>query len=140
MSNKISVYAVLLIQLLVVSSCIDFPENTGGIDPDDETVNGIYFPSNTNQVWQKVDGESLQIDEVKMQELESWVQQKNGNAFIILHKGKIVTEKYWKGWNKNTFVPVTSISKSVVSVIAGMAQEQGYFNIDDKTSDHLGQG
>ena len=139
MPKQLNLSRICCIILMLLNSCIDWPVNEGNNDPDDETVGNIYFPSNTDQTWAKADREALSIDEAKLQELVSWVKQKNGDAFIVTHKGKIITENYWNGWNRNTFIPVTSISKSILSVVAGMAQEQGYIDIQNKTSDYLGK-
>jgi CubicO group peptidase (beta-lactamase class C family) len=61
-------------------------------------------------------------------------------AFIILHKGKIVVEEYFNGHGPERNWYWASAGKTITATLLGIAQEEGHLNINDKTSDYLGQG
>jgi len=43
---------------------------------------------------------------------------------VILRGGRIVAEKYWNGWTRETAQPIFSSSKSVAAMLVGMAIEE----------------
>lgn len=53
-------------------------------------------------------------------------------AFIILHKGKILAEKYAEGITKDTQLESWSMGKSLTATLIGRMIQQGYFKLDDR--------
>ena len=51
-------------------------------------------------------------------------------AFLLWHKGEIVFDKYETG-DKNTLHLLWSMSKSISSILMGIAQDKGYLKITD---------
>jgi CubicO group peptidase (beta-lactamase class C family) len=49
----------------------------------------------------------------------------HSTGLVILRQGRIVAEKYWNGWTADTAQPIYSSSKSLTSVLIGMAIEEG---------------
>ena len=99
-----------------------------------------YFPPSNSDTWETVTPQSLGWDVNKLNEALAYAQSKNTYGFIILHKGKIVTENYWNGWNKDTRYYIASAGKSIVGLLVGIAQKEGILKISDKTSKYLGNG
>ena len=64
----------------------------------------------------------------------------NTKSFIILKDGKIVLENYLNGHSDTTYWYWASAAKSLMAVIVGKAQEEGYLNIEDSTSTYIGSG
>ncbi len=59
-------------------------------------------------------------------------------AFLIIKNDSIWHEKYYNGYNKNSYSNSFSMSKSIVNAIMGRAIQEGYFNsLDDKVSSYV---
>jgi len=125
-------FAVLVAVILapVLSSCTS--ADTPGKD--------YYHPPISGDTWATESATKLGWNEKKLDELIAYVRDNNATAFIILHRGKIVVEEYWKDWDIQTKSPIHSVQKSVLSLLIGIAQEREYLKIDDKVSEHLGSG
>jgi CubicO group peptidase (beta-lactamase class C family) len=50
-------------------------------------------------------------------------------AVVVLHKGKVVTERYAKGFTKNTALLGWSMTKSVTNAMIGMLVKDGKLNV-----------
>ncbi len=105
-----------------------------------QTPEVYYYPPLTGDVWDTKTAASLGWNEAKLQEAFDYAGTKNSFGLIILHKGKIVKEQYWNGWNKDSRYYIASAGKSVVALLAGIAQKEGIIGISNKTSQYLGTG
>jgi CubicO group peptidase (beta-lactamase class C family) len=91
--------------------------------------------ANKGQEWSKADNYNKPVmGEKYIQEME-----KNKTvAFLVIQDGKIIWEKYWDDYNENSLSNSFSMAKSVVSMLIGIAVEEGKIkNIDDKVADYL---
>ncbi|NND77297.1 MAG: serine hydrolase [Flavobacteriales bacterium] len=72
---------------------------------------------------------------------QSAYHEKYGSvAFVVVHKGKIVAEKYWDDYEEGTISNSFSMSKSIVSLLAGIAIDQGKIkSLDDKVSAYISE-
>ncbi len=52
-------------------------------------------------------------------------------AFLVIHKGEIIAERYLEGINKDTQLESWSMGKSLTATFIGRMIQQGYLNIDD---------
>lgn len=52
-------------------------------------------------------------------------------SVLILHRGKLISEHYWRGFATTSYQPVFSITKSVVSALIGMALADGRLTLTD---------
>lgn len=50
-------------------------------------------------------------------------------AIVVLHKGRLVAERYAPGFNKDTALQAWSMGKSVVNALVGIAVQQGKLSI-----------
>ena len=64
----------------------------------------------------------------------------NSKAFIVLKDGKIVLEKYFGSFTKDSVWYWASAGKTITGFLVGKAQENGYLSIHDTSSKYLGQG
>jgi len=53
-------------------------------------------------------------------------------SLLLLHKGDLVLEQYWQGATAEECVPLASATKSVVSLLVGMAIRHGFVNAVDQ--------
>jgi CubicO group peptidase (beta-lactamase class C family) len=51
------------------------------------------------------------------------------DGFLVLHRGRIVTEQYFNGMREDTPHLLMSVSKSVVSTVAGILVDQGLLDV-----------
>jgi CubicO group peptidase (beta-lactamase class C family) len=128
---------------LLIISCSLFSCKKSNTSPDPipiPTPETYYYPPLSGDTWETKTAASLGWNETKLQEAFDYASTKASYGLIVLQKGKIVKEQYWNGWTKDTKYYIASAGKSVVAFIAGMAQEQGIININNKTSQYLGTG
>ncbi len=65
------------------------------------------------------------MDQLKMKELEQIISSKYGNTtgIVIIKDGVVSYEKYFKGCTANSRVHIYSVTKSVISILIGIALE-----------------
>ena len=97
-----------------------------------------YYPPLTGSNWETLSPQTLGWDVTKLDDLINFVDENNSTAFIILYKGRIITEKYFRGFNVNSSAKIFSSTKSMGAFLIGLAQEQGKLDINKKVTDYLG--
>ncbi len=101
----------------------------------------IYFPPiNNNATWDTVSPATLGWCVSKIDTLYNFLQHENTKGFIVLKDGKIVLEKYFGTFTKDSLWYWASAGKTVTSFLVGKAQEEGYLSISDSSSKYLGTG
>ncbi len=100
----------------------------------------IYFPPLTGNTWETVSPESLGWCTENIDTLYSFLEQKQSKAFIVLKDGKIVIEHYFGSFTQDSIWYWASAGKTLTAFLVGIAQEEGYFSIQDSTSEYLGTG
>lgn len=129
--------AFLLISI-VLFSCKK--TDSGGGTPAGTADTAYYYPPLTGAEWESKTAAAAGWDENKLQEAFDYAATRNTFGLIVLQHGKIVKEQYWNGWNKDTKYYIASAGKSVAAFIAGIAQQEGTININNKVSAYLGTG
>ncbi len=100
----------------------------------------IYFPPITGDSWDTLSSISLGWDQTELENTYNYLKDYHTKAFIILKDGKIVVEWYFDSFNKDSTWYWASAGKTITALLVGIAQEEGYLNINDKSSVHLGKG
>ncbi len=59
------------------------------------------------------------------------------DGVVIIHKGKLVYEKYARGWNEKKRHLSWSVTKTFVNGLVGIAALKGALSLDDGICDHL---
>jgi len=105
----------------------------------------LYFPPLTVEGWETTTPESLNWNIPEIENLYTYLSQHKTRAFILLKGGKIVLEKYWGNdvLNANSFSKTSSwywasAGKSLTSFLIGIAQQDGLIDINNRTSQYLG--
>lgn len=144
---------MLAVCALAVSSCSIFRAlKTDGKDGPtvysykkrqvDTIANGgmaFYFPVGKHAVWldtlhflnNQPFGDSMTFTEV--------MNTKGDNqAVLIIHNDSIVYEKYWGDYSADHLATIFSITKSITSLLCGIAIDDGYIHsVDDPVTDYL---
>ena len=126
----------LLISLLsIFISCGS--DDTSTASPTEEAM---YFPPMTGTTWETKTPESLGWNTANIAALNTYLTDKHSKGFIILHNGKIVMEQYYNGHSSTSPWYWASAGKTLTSTVTGIAEQEGFLNINNKVSDYLGTG
>ena len=99
-----------------------------------------YFPPTNSTEWDTISYLNLNWCQNKIDSLYSFLETNNTKSFILLKNGKIVLEQYFNGHSDTSNWYWASAGKTITSFLVGMAQEEGYLEITDTTSNYLGNG
>lgn len=97
-----------------------------------------YFPPLTGTNWETRSIADLNWKQQAVQPLLDYLQIKNTKSFIILVNGRIVMENYFNGHAATTNWYWASAGKTLTSTLTGIAEQEGYINLDTKVSTYLG--
>lgn len=125
---------ILLLSYLFLSSC-----NTDESSSSNSNE-GMYFPPIGSTSWETKTIASLGWNETEVQPLFDYLEEKNTKSFIVLHNGKIVMENYFNGHSASETWYWASAGKTLTATVTGIAEQEGYININNKVSDYLGVG
>ncbi len=137
---KTSLFLTVFITLLL--GCTDSNEDSPIIP-----VNQLYFPAISGSTWDTTTPESLGWNTSALPDLYNFLDLNNTRAFIVLKDGKIVIERY-AGNNIINTAPFTvnsqwywaSAGKTIAATLAGIAQQEGFLDINAPVSRYLEPG
>lgn len=140
---KTNFFTFLVLVSAFLSCTSESTENTPVLD-DDTAENPIeadlYFPPSQSVEWATVTADELNWNVSQEDALRLFLEEKETKAFIILKDGKIVIEWYFGDHTQNTSWYWASAGKTLTAFMVGVAQEEGFLNINDMTSNYLGTG
>lgn len=99
-----------------------------------------YFPPVSGNTWDSVSATSLGWCQPELDSLLDYIGNQQSKAFILLHDGKIVAERYYGTFQRDSLWYWASAGKSLTAFLTGLAQEQGYLSVQDTTSHLIGAG
>lgn len=133
--NHLLLIAIAFVSALSCSSeTIDEP-----IEATNTDTSSLYFPPTDSNTWDTVSIEGLGWNTSNLETLLQFINEKNTKAFIILKDGKIALEWYGNGANENSNLPWYSAGKTLSSFTIGIAQQQGFLNINMPSLNYLGE-
>lgn len=104
------------------------------------TTENFYFPPNNNTTWETMSVTDAGFNPTAIQALKDYLSTTNTKSFLLLKNGKIVLEEYYDGHSSTSTWQWNSAGKTLVSAITGIAQQEGFLNINNKVSDYIGTG
>lgn len=74
---------------------------------------------------------------INMSSVEGFIKRLNNaqipmHSILLMHKGKLITEAYYKPYNRDSLHRMFSITKSFVSIAIGLLVDEGAVSLDDK--------
>lgn len=102
--------------------------------------NSLYFPPKTGTTWETLDPAALGFCPHRIDSLYQMLEERNTKSFILLHDGKIVLEKYFGTFTRDSLWYWASAGKSLSAFLVGQAQEAGLLDIHAPVSTYLGAG
>jgi CubicO group peptidase (beta-lactamase class C family) len=118
---------ILFLVLTLIGSIESFSQN-------------LYFPPLVGNTWETSSPTSLNWDINSLNSLDSFLAVTQTKGAIILKDGKIVFEKYYGTFTKDSNWYWASAGKSLTSVLVGIAQQNGFLSINDTSQKYLGTG
>lgn len=100
----------------------------------------IYFPPKTGTTWETISPASLGFCPDRIDSLYQMLEDRNTKSFILLKDGKIVLEKYFGTFTRDSFWYWASAGKSLSAFLVGQAKDEGLIDINAPTSTYLGAG
>lgn len=131
---------VILCSLVLCWSCSSDSSDGDAGSSEQPTPTNLYFPPSESAVWETSDANALGWNTENEQDLFDYLEEKSTKAFIILKDGKIVVEWYFGDHTQNTSWYWASAGKALTAFTVGLAQEEGFLDIEDRTSNYLGEG
>lgn len=131
--------AVFTLMLFIIfpgmSMALDQPSTSS------QTLNDTaYFPAINSADWQEVKPEQVGWDTAQLNSAMDYALTEKTKGLLILLNGRILFEGYAKRWHKNKSARIFSATKSMLSVLIAIAQQQQLLHINDPVSKHLGKG
>lgn len=106
----------------------------------DTRAQNLYFPPLTGNTWETLSPDSLGWCQDKIDALYDFLETTNSKGFIYLKNGKIVLEKYFGTFTQDSVWYWASAGKTLTAFMVGLAQQDGFLTLNQKTSDFLGNG
>lgn len=100
----------------------------------------LYFPPLTGTAWDTLSPATLGWCPPQVDSLYSFLQAKHTKGFMVLKDGKIVLEKYFGTFTRDSIWYWASAGKSLTATLVGIAQEKGLLHIDSPSTKYLGHG
>ena len=125
---------IVLIYLVVFTSFLNCSKD----EPVDTET--LYFPPLNSNTWETKTIEDLGWNASAEQPLHDFLETSSTDAFIILKDGKIVVEKYFGTFGQSNIHSWNSAAKTLTAFTVGIAQEEGFLDIDNPSSDYMGTG
>ncbi len=133
--------AFILVCFAFLYNCTSDDDNTQTfIDGTPEPESTYFPPIDGSETWDTKSIAELEWNDLGLQPLLNFLEEKNTKSFMILHNGKIVVEAYMNGHNNASPWYWASAGKTLTTTIMGIAHDDGLLTIDDKVSDYIGTG
>jgi CubicO group peptidase (beta-lactamase class C family) len=129
---------ILFLLTLAVSivSCSSETEQIEVSIPDD---NSAYFPPIGSDDWETISIAELNWNTDALPTLLEYIASKDTKAFLILKNGRIAVEWYAPEFTKDSPWYWASAGKTLTAFTSGIANEEGFLQLTDKTSAYLGE-
>ena len=131
--------ALIRLVILFSLSCLFSCKKNGEPEPV-PVYESLYFPPVSGTGWETATAASLGWNEAELNNLYPYLQGKQTKAFIILHNGKIVAEKYFGTFTADSIWYWASAGKTMTAFLVGIAQQEGLLNISNPSAKYLGTG
>jgi len=98
-----------------------------------------YFPP-VNGEWETRNPSELGFCPDSIASLFDYLENTDTKAFLLIQDGKIVLEQYATDFDQQSNWYWASAGKTLTAFLLGLAQEQGFLNLEDPSSQFLGEG
>jgi CubicO group peptidase (beta-lactamase class C family) len=100
----------------------------------------MYFPPLIGNTWETTDPAALGYCSARIDSLYFMLSEQKTKAFLLLKDGKIVLEKYFGTFSRDSVWYWASAGKTLTAVLVGIAAQEGHLSLQDTVSRYLGSG
>ena len=102
-----------------------------------ENQNKFYFETKESDLIDTIDI-NWKYKDVVYHNLDSLLERSSTRAFLVIQNDSIIYESYFNGYKKSDISTVFSVSKSVTSLLVGIAIDEGYIsNVKDPVTKYI---
>lgn len=105
-----------------------------------QAQNDLYFPPTNDDPWETITPAEIGWCEDGLDTLTSFLEDRNTKAFIMLYQGKIVVEEYFDEFTEDSLWLWNSAGKTLTATVIGIAEQEGLLDMNDPSSNYLGEG
>lgn len=94
-----------------------------------------YFPpaAGDSEGWATINHTDAGADPDLLKKAMQLAGEKNSKGVVVLRRGKILKERYWDGWSKDSVRALNSATKSLVSTMVGKAIDDEHLEGPDQS-------
>jgi CubicO group peptidase (beta-lactamase class C family) len=130
----------ILLGIVVFTSCEKTIPDPPPIGPPTPVDTPLYFPPAGSTTWESYDPASLGWNAANIPALYNFLDAKGTKAFLVLKHGRIVIERYFGTFTRDSVWYWASAGKTATAMLVGIAQQEGLLNINNRTNQYLGNG
>ncbi len=105
-----------------------------------ERLAPCHFPPPSGDHWDTVQPADVGWESDLLDAAVTFAGDRNSTAFIVLHRGRILAERYWRTGAIDVPADIPLAQKSITSVLIGIARHAGLLDIGAPSSAILGDG
>jgi CubicO group peptidase (beta-lactamase class C family) len=133
----------------LVAACVLLLASCNGGDEDGGTPVAPTAPPETTapaaedivwptRDWEVSTPEEQGMDSARLEGVADYCEKHGCRAVVIARRGRLVWERYWGGWDKDSTQNGWSIAKSFTSALVGIAIAEGHIeSIDQSAADFI---
>lgn len=111
-----------------------------GLAAQSTQAQNLYFPPLAGNTWDTISPTSLGWCADEIDSLYQFLDQTNTKGFIVLKDGRMVLERYFGTFTRDSLHVWNSAGKTITAFLTGVAQEEGLLDINQPTNDLLNVG
>lgn len=114
-------------------------QNSDFSDIHDFPARSIAASSSPRQLSVALDSRVVAVVEQhpQIERLETFLEETETSAFLVVHNGELVTEHYLRGHDRDSMQNTFSVSKSITSALVGLAIRDELISIDAPITQYL---
>ncbi|KAA1422224.1 beta-lactamase family protein [Mumia zhuanghuii] len=96
-------------------------------------------PTVPGEEWALTPPSSAGFDDTALRALDRRLEPLGTSCLVVTRHGELVHEAYFGDSDATTMGPAFSVTKSVTSLVVGIAADEGLLDLDDRASDYIPQ-
>ncbi len=121
---------IRLLRAILITLSLAFASN--------KSIAQLYFPPLAGSSWDTISPASLGWCADSINSLYAFLDAKHTKGFLVLKDGKIVLEKYFGTFTKDSNWYWASAGKSLTATMVGIAQDNNLVDINNPVSNYIG--
>lgn len=126
--------AVLVVVALVGGAACSSTDRSSTTSSPESTTDAATFPG---AEWQRTDASAAGLDAARLDALQQFLADQKSDCMAVIKDGQVVRDAYWNGSDATTPHEVFSVTKSITSMLVGIAQADGTLSIDQPASTYI---